>query len=77
MLLAACELLGLLIQSMATFQISPPEKFTFSQPENWTKWIQRFLRFRSASGLAEKGEEAQVNCLIYSMGPEADVSSEN
>ena len=57
---------------MATFQISPPVKFTFSQPENWTKWIQRFIRFRSASGLTEKEEEAQVNCLIYSMGPEAD-----
>ena len=71
-MLAAFGLLGLLYQSMATFQISPPEKFTFSQPENWTKWIQRFIRFRSASGLTEKEEEAQVNCLIYSMGPEAD-----
>ncbi len=54
---------------MASFQIAPPEKFSFSHPENWTKWLQRFDRFRSASGLDEKEEEAQVNCLIYSMGP--------
>ena len=56
----------------ATFQVTAPEPFNFSRPEEWEKWIRRFERFRKASGLEEKGEEAQVNTLIYSMGDEAD-----
>ncbi len=56
----------------ATYQVVPPEQFTFSRPQEWPKWIRRFERFRSASGLKEKGEEVQVNTLIYSMGDEAD-----
>ena len=56
---------------MAAFQVLPPEKFTY-KPEDWSKWIRRFERFRVASGLEEKSEESQVNTLIYSMGVEAD-----
>ena len=56
----------------ATFQVSAPEPFTFSRPEEWQKWSRRFERFRIASGLADKSETAQVNTLIYSMGDEAD-----
>ena len=56
---------------MAAFQVQPPEKFTF-KPEDWSKWIRRFERFRIASGLEKKSEESQVNTLIYSMGNEAD-----
>ena len=58
--------------AMAMFQWAPPEKFTFRTPQEWPKWIRRFERFRQASGLAGKGEESQVNALIYSMGTEAD-----
>jgi hypothetical protein len=36
------------------------------------KWIRRFERFRIASGLASRDDEAQVNTLIYAMGDEAD-----
>ena len=53
----------------ATFQVSAPELFPFSRPDEWLKWSRRFERFRLASGLAEK---VQVNTLIYSMGDEAD-----
>ena len=56
---------------MTAFQVLPPERFTF-KPEDWSKWIRRFERFRFASGLEEKSEESQVNTLIYSMGSEAD-----
>ena len=56
----------------ATYQVTPPESFTFKQPQEWPKWIRRFERFRSAAGLAEKAEEVQVNTLIYTMGDEAD-----
>ena len=57
---------------MASFQISPPEKFDFSGPEEWPKWFRRFERFRVASNLTEKSEENQVNILVYSMGDAAD-----
>jgi len=56
----------------ATFQVAAPEPFNFSRPEEWTKWSRRFERFRKASGLDQKDDEAQVNTLIYSMGDEAD-----
>ena len=57
---------------MASYQITPPERFDFNQPEEWPKWIRRFERFRQASGLKDKEPEAQVNTLIYAMGDEAD-----
>ena len=57
---------------MATYQVTPPEPFTFTRPEEWQKWIRRFERFRKASGLEAKQQEAQVNTLIYTMGDEAD-----
>ena len=56
----------------ATYQVSPPETFTFTTPEEWPKWVRRFERFRHASGLTASEEEAQVNTLIYCMGDQAD-----
>jgi hypothetical protein len=56
---------------MASFQVQPPEKFTF-KPEDWLKWSRRFEPFRMASGLEKESEESQVNTLIYSMCSEAD-----
>lgn len=56
----------------ATYQVAPPESFTFSLPQEWLKWICRFERFRSAAGLDQKEEAVQVNTLIYTMGDEAD-----
>ena len=57
---------------MASFQIAPPEQFTFDQPEEWPKWIRRFERFRQASGLSAKEDPQQINTLIYCMGDAAD-----
>ena len=56
----------------AIYQVAPPEPFNFGSPQEWPKWARRFERFRTASGLSAKGEEVQVNTLIYSMGDEAD-----
>ncbi|XP_077547676.1 uncharacterized protein LOC144159892 [Haemaphysalis longicornis] len=53
------------------YQISPPEPFTFL-PEHWTTWKRRWERFRTASGLNGKPEDAQVNSLVYLMGPKAE-----
>ena len=56
----------------ANYQVSPPERFNFTQPREWPKWIRRFERFRKATELATKDNEVQVKTLIYSMGDEAD-----
>jgi len=57
---------------MATSQVTPPEGFTFNQPEEWPKWVRRFERFRFATELDSKGEEKQVNMLLYTMGDLAE-----
>ena len=58
---------------MATsFQISPPESFSFTNPEEWPKWIRRFERYHLASGLSNKSAEVQVYALIYHIGDQAD-----
>ena len=57
--------------SIASYQVSPPEKFSF-KAEEWPKWVRRFERFRKATGLDEKSGENQVNTLIYTMGEQAD-----
>lgn len=56
----------------SAFQVTPPDTFTFSTPVLWSKWMQRFERFRSASGLNKKLDEDQVNALIYFMGDKAE-----
>ena len=57
----------------ANYQVSMPEPFCFSRPEEWVKWVRRFERFRMASGLALSEEDRpQVNALIYAMGDEGD-----
>ena len=59
---------------MATVQylVSLPESFNFSQPQEWSKWIRCFERFRTATKLAAKDEAAQVNMLIYMIGDRAN-----
>ena len=46
--------------SVANYQVPPPEKFNF-KPEDWTRWIRRFEKFRKATGLDQKSGENQVN----------------
>ena len=62
---------GHVLQSFTTYQIAPPSKFSFKSVD-WTRWIRRFERFRSATELDKKDEEKQVNTLLYTMGDEAD-----
>ena len=57
---------------MATYQVSAPKPFNFSQPSEWVKWIRQFERFRVASGIDKHSEAAQVNSLVYSMSDQAD-----
>ncbi|GBL89202.1 hypothetical protein AVEN_255307-1 [Araneus ventricosus] len=60
---------------MATpaYQIPGPEVFSFqSEDEDWSKWIARSERFRTASGLINKPEAEQVNSLLYLMGSQSE-----
>ena len=57
--------------SVANYQVPPAEKFNF-KPEDWTRWIRRFEKFRKATGLDQNSGENQVNTLVYSMGEEAN-----
>ena len=58
--------------SSSAYQASPLEEFDFSKPTEWIKWIKRFERFRSASGLSKRDEESQLNTLLYFMGSKSD-----
>ena len=57
---------------MASYQIAPPKRFTFSNPESWPQWARRFERFRLASELSKQKEEYQINTLVYTMGDAAE-----
>ena len=60
------------IRPIAYFQVYSSDKFSF-KPEDWPKWIQRFERFRIATGLDKQSGENQVNTLILcTMGEQAD-----
>lgn len=54
------------------FAIAPPSNFNFEDPSTWPQWIRWFERFRLASGLDGKGEDYQVNSLLYMMGDKSD-----
>ena len=56
---------------MATYQVNPPEPFTFSRPEEWPRWYRQYERFSTASGLDSKDDKMRVNTLVYTMGDEA------
>ena len=57
---------------MTSFQILPPEKFDFAQPEQWQKMALLIRKIQTSVSLTSKSKEFQVNMLIYSMGEEAD-----
>ena len=54
---------GVHSSTMASFQVNPPEKFSF-KPEEWPKYIRHFERVRLVSGLSIENEESQVDALI-------------
>ena len=52
--------------------VSPPESFPFNQPGQWQRWMKRFSRYRTVSGLEEKPEKVQVDIFINCMGGKAE-----
>ena len=57
---------------MAEFHLKTPNKFDFKRTESWPDWIERFDRYREASGLSAKGGPQQVATLVYTMGGDAE-----
>lgn len=53
------------------FAVQPPPNFDFDRTSEWPTWSQQFDDYRFASGLNERGEEAQVRTLLYTMGKQA------
>ncbi|CAM1332561.1 Uncharacterised protein r2_g4166 [Pycnogonum litorale] len=53
-------------------KVRTPECFTFSEPNKWPSWKERFQRFRLASKLHTEDGEVQVSSLIYCMGADAE-----
>ncbi|XP_067928862.1 uncharacterized protein [Watersipora subatra] len=53
--------------------IKPPNPLNFSHAQKtWGDWIKRFSRYRTASGLAGKPVQQQIDTLIYVMGEESE-----
>ena len=48
------------VQPTTSYQVTTPEAFNFSDPSEWPRWIQRFDRFMTATGLVKQPEEVQV-----------------
>ena len=49
---------------MAGIQLKPPELFNFQNPDDWTRWRDRFEQFRVAFGLADEDAVQQI-ALLY------------
>ncbi len=54
------------------FMFTPPAQFDFKHPELWDRWLNRFERYRMASGLSEQSSERQATTLMYCLGEEAE-----
>ena len=55
-----------------SYQTPPPETFNF-KPEEWSRWIKRFKRFRKATELDQrtaKGEEADDIVMPFELTAE-------
>ena len=58
------------------YQASPLEEFDFSKPTEWIKWIKRFERFRSASGLSKGDEGSKRDGLTTDNSKKYDVGKD-
>lgn len=65
------------VPKASTLNFPPPDRFSnkfygLEQADSWRKWLKRFERYRTASGLKEKSPEEQVSSFLYCMGECAD-----
>src|SRR5436190_15127205 len=60
------------IGSSNTFDLKPPDHFDVQEPWKWSQWLRRFEVYRAASGLSQKDDNQQINCLVYCLGSDGD-----
>src|SRR3978361_2134896 len=53
-------------------QVSPPQKYSFTDPSAWPAWRKRFERYMSVSGQGFKTEREKIDILIYTLGEESE-----
>ncbi|XP_071646588.1 uncharacterized protein [Temnothorax longispinosus] len=56
----------------STSNIQTPEEFDFNKPELWPRWVKRFERYISVTGLSEKPDKDKINLLCYTMGEKSE-----
>ena len=71
-LMITAVLIVLAVLLVMASKLPPPSSFDFAHPEKWSDWIRRFDRYLLASLLTKEEELTQVNCLLYTMGEEAE-----
>ncbi|KAM7306991.1 uncharacterized protein ISCGN_010627 [Ixodes scapularis] len=54
------------------FAVETPEKLDFRDLNDWRRWIARWERYRTISGLHLRDQTTQVNTFLYAMGREAE-----
>jgi predicted aspartyl protease len=59
-------------ETQAQVSLPSPKPFDVSNPRSWQSWIKTFERYRSASGLTSRSEQAQIDSLLYCMGQESE-----
>ena len=57
---------------MAQIRLQPPDPFNFGNPDDWSRWRQRFQQFREASGLSAEAATKQISTFLYCLGEEAE-----
>ena len=57
---------------MAQIRLQPPDPFNFRNPDDWSRWRQRFQQFREASGLSAEAATKQISTFLYCLGEEAE-----
>ena len=55
---------------MATPNVNIPDKLNFSKTKEWPRWLKRFERYLSVTGITSADQK--INTLIYAMRPQAE-----
>ena len=55
-----------MVFGMAQILLKPPDSFNFQTPDDWPRWIARFVQFRAAC--SGPSDEKQVYTLLCCMG---------
>lgn len=60
------------LKMASTSNIQTPGEFDFNKPELWPRWVKRFERYISITGVSEKPDKDRINLLCYTMGEKSE-----